>query len=127
MLSLNMWTTGMIDRMTSTNNHCYSYATTLRTCVLFEEPLFTIDNLETMKLVMGGEPMLMNPKGLDPYVGQSTAVVIMTCEKLPWNMYDGTAFENRSYIYHFKDVFVPDEHIDVNQFWSCVFEINPDL
>lgn len=122
-LTLHTWTTGMIDRMTSTNVHAYSYATTRRTCCLFEEPLFTVDNVETMKLIMGGEPMMLNPKHMTPYVAQNKAFVVITAEYPPWNRYPSKAFENRAYIHNFTEECVLNGVITKDEFWTALFEI----
>lgn len=89
--------------MDNQNAHAFSYAFHTKTCTLIEEPLFTVDNVETMKLIMGGENILLNPKNMSPFVGKSKAVTIMTANDIPWRNYPPLPFENRCYIYEFKN------------------------
>lgn len=118
-LSLSTWTTGMIDRMDSVNPHSYAYAFSAKTCTLIEEPLFTVDNKETYKLVMGGEPMLLNPKNCEPYICDNEGFIIMTCNELPWSRYETLPYENRSYIFKFDKELKLSFHCSVEQFWSA--------
>lgn len=108
----------MIDRMDMNNPHAYSYAFHNKTCVLIEEPLFTIDNVETMKLIMGGEPMLLNPKNAQPFIGENNTFVVMTCNELPWQNYPPEPFLNRSHIFHFTEKLDLKEKINCDQFWT---------
>lgn len=108
----------MIDRMDQNNAHAYSYAFHNKTCALIEEPLFTVDNIETMKLVMGGEPMLLNPKNVHPFIGQSKAFVVFTANEIPWQNYPAGPFLNRSHIFHLQFPLNIDEYIDRDQFWT---------
>lgn len=119
MLTVNTWTTGMVDRMDSVNPHSYAYAFFGQTCCLIEEPLFTVDNCETYKLVMGGEPMLLNPKNCEPFVSESSAFVVITCNGIPWQRYVALPYENRSFIYTLDQPVKFSSFITVQQFWTC--------
>lgn len=113
------WTTGMIDRMDSVNPHAYSYAFHNNTCVLIEEPLFTVDNRETYKLIMGGEPMLLNPKNCEPFICYNEGFSIMTCNGLPWQRYEASPYTNRSYVHEMNKEVKFSFKITGDIFWSA--------
>lgn len=105
--------------MDSVNAHAYSYAFHNRTITLMEEPLFTVDNIETMKLVMGGEPLLLNPKNVEPFIGYNDGFIIMTCNDLPWRMFPSKPFTNRSHVFHLTEIFPFSEFVTHDQFWTA--------
>lgn len=111
----------MIDRMDSVNPHAYSYAFLNKTCTLIEEPLLTVDNCETYKLIMGGEAMLLNPKNCEPFVYEQEGFVVITANGIPWSRYDPIPYNNRCYSYHLSKVINFTEFITVDVFWT-VFE-----
>lgn len=127
MLSLSTWTTGMIDRSDAGNPHAYAYAFVNKTTTLLEEPLFTVDNMETMKLVMGGEPMLVNPKNQQPFICHNKACLIMTCNDLPWKRFETRPYENRSFIYKLTEPIEFPTLVTADMFWSAVFNKYPSL
>jgi phage/plasmid-associated DNA primase len=112
----------MIDRMDTVNAHAYAYAFHNKTITLLEEPLFTIDNVETMKLIMGGEPIILNPKNVEPFIGESNGFVIMTCNHIPWQNYDPTPFVNRAHIFQFSGEAIFRENISPDEFWTIYEE-----
>lgn len=112
----------MIDRMDSVNPHAYSYAFLNKTCTLIEEPLLTVDNCESYKLIMGGEAMLLNPKNCEPFVYEQEGFIVMTSNGIPWGRYDPEPYINRAYIHHLTKKCSFTERIDVHTFWK-VFQL----
>lgn len=87
-----------------------------------EEPMFTVDNIETMKLVMGGEPMLLNPKNVEPFIAEHNAFVILTCNQLPWINYQNKPFTNRAHIFTLSEPISFETFISKDQFWTELSE-----
>lgn len=111
----------MIDRMDAGNAHAYAYAFLERTCCLIEEPLFSIDNQETMKLVMSCEPILLNPKNCTPFVHTPSGFCIMTANDIPWKRYLPEPFENRCFHFVMNDPVCFSERVTHDMFWTVVF------
>lgn len=106
--------------MDSANPHAYAYAYHNKTICLIEEPLFTVDNQETMKLLMGGETMLLNPKNMPPFISKNEAVVIITANSVPWINYPPKPFENRCYAFNMINECKLDFKLDRDIFWTLI-------
>lgn len=120
---MTSWTTGMIDRMDAGNAHAYAYAFLGKTCCLFDEPLFTVDNQESMKLVMGGEPMLLNPKNCTPFIHEHEGFTIMTANAVPWQRFSMEPFDNRCFQYTMNEPVYFSGRVTHDLFWSCYFSL----
>lgn len=111
----------MLDKQDAINQHAYSYAFVNKTITLIEEPLFTVDNCETMKLIMGGEYMLMNPKNQTPFICKPNGPVIITCNSIPWKNYPPIPYLNRCVIFYMNEPCTFSGEITKELLWTVYF------
>lgn len=92
---------GRIQRDGGTNVHWLENIH-LKSFILWEEPTIHLTNIEDVKLLLGGENLVINRKNKNLIDRPTGAAVIITCNKAFWN-YEREPLLNRINIYQFTN------------------------
>lgn len=97
---LHIFAPGQIQRDGGTNVHWLEHIYR-KNFILWEEPSIHLTNIEDVKLLLGGERIVINRKNLNLIERTEGPAVIVTTNKRFWN-YEREALENRCNIYEFN-------------------------
>lgn len=90
---------GMIQRDCGTNDHWLEHIY-MKSVLLWEEPTINMINIEDVKLILGGETIIINRKNKALLERTNPASVIITTNRQFWQ-YDPNTLKNRCWIYDF--------------------------
>lgn len=90
---------GMIQRDCGANDHWLEHIY-MKSVLLWEEPTINMINIEDVKLILGGESIIVNRKNKALLERTNPAAVIITTNRQFWQ-YDPVTLKNRCWIYDF--------------------------
>lgn len=90
---------GMIQRDCGANDHWLEHIY-MKSVLLWEEPTINMINIEDVKLILGGESIIVNRKNKSLLERTNPASVIITTNRQFWQ-YDPATLKNRCWIYDF--------------------------